>query len=258
MTYATELNKPEYQSLTNPERLELIKSKTETKIGWIQEGNLKRLESIIAKGLWRDKMEDMKKAAKDVLVNPLSTEQQKTIANAQLLVVAGFHEAIAEAKLANKAPREAGGHSINMNDPEVYATFIYAKNLGLITQSEVDQVLSLAQYNKPLFPDVTLHDIISHFNPELINGQWYNIGELFVNSLTVKLKQSAPTATYILFQSRDVYVDVDGNKQYGEWTHNTALHGVELARVYRVPIRNESGRQEVRWSCAYNLDVEIS
>ena len=48
MTYATELNKPEYQSLTNLERLELIKSKTETKIGWIQEGNLKRLESIIA------------------------------------------------------------------------------------------------------------------------------------------------------------------------------------------------------------------
>lgn len=96
MTYTTELNKPEYQSITNPERLELIKSKTETKIGWIQEGNLKRLESIIAKGLWRDKMEDMKKAAKDVLANPLSTEQQKTIANTQLLVVAGFHEAIAD------------------------------------------------------------------------------------------------------------------------------------------------------------------
>lgn len=247
-----ELAKEEYVGLTNVERLALLKSKTETKLGWIQEGALKSLESIIAKGLWRDKMEDMKKSAKDTLSNPLSTPQDINIAKAKLVVVAGFHEAISEAKLANKAPRIQGGHSINLNDPEVYSTFLYAQNLGLITSEEVTQVENLAKYERPLFQDVLLKDVIGHFNPELLDGAWHELGESNTRQLTFKLNTATPEQTYIKIESRDI----DGDWR-GEWTHNTAHHGVQAARIYKVAVRNE-GRQELRWRCEYVLDCVVS
>lgn len=248
----TELAKDEYSGLSIKEKHSLLLTKTETKLGWIQEGALKSLESIIAKGLWRDKMEDMKKAAKDTLSNPLSTPQEIAIANAKLVVVAGFHEAISEAKLANKAPRIQGGHSINLNDAEVYSTFLYAQSLGLITSDEVTQVENLAKYEKPLFQDVLVKDVVSVVNPELLDGEWHELGESAAHWLTFKLKTATPEQTYIKIESRDI----DGDWR-GEWTHNTAHHGVELPRIYRFQIRNQ-GRQELRWRCEYVLDVEVS
>lgn len=252
MTLQQELAKPEYQALSNPERLALLKSKSVKATGRIEESKLKGLESIIAKNLWRDKMDDMKARAKAVLADAAFTAAEKSLANTQLIVLSGFHEAISEAKLANKAPYAAGGHSINLGDAEVYATFQAAKSVGLLSDAEVNAVLALATYDKPLFPDVTLHDVIAICNPELIDGTWHDLGEVSARQLIIKLKQKAPEQTHVLIQSRDVFAD----GVYGDWRHNTACH-LESSGVYICKIRAES-RQEVRWSCAYALDVEVS
>lgn len=253
MNYELEFAKDEYKDLSNEQRLELILSKTTPKLGWIDEGNLKRLEAVIAKGLWRDKMEDMKKAAKDVLDSPLSTPTQKATATAQLTVVAGFHEAISEAKLANKAPRNSGGHSVNLNDAEVYATFVYAKTLGLITQAEVDQVLALATYNRQTYPDTTIKDVISYFNPELINTEWYETDFTTSNYLTLKLNSPAPTNCHIVFQMQEQYEDGSTSDYFPA----TSLHGVQDTRMYKVDVPYNGYRRKFRWYCDYKLDVTL-
>lgn len=248
-----EFSKPEYVDLSNVERLALVKSKTIQKLGWIEEGNLKRLEAIIAKGLWRDKMSDMKIAARSVLDNPESTTQEKSLATAKLTVVAGFHEAISEAKLANKAPRTVGGHSVNLNDTEVYSTFIYAKALGLVSQEEVTQVEALATYDKQLFPDVTMKDVVAHFNPELIGGEWHELPETMSIWFILKLATKAPEMTHIVIQAKDNY-----NGSESDWYHCTALHGVELAREYKAALPSNGYCRKLRWKCEYNLDCVVS
>lgn len=249
-----EFSKPEYVDISNADRLSLVKSKTIQKLGWIEEGNLKRLEAIVAKGLWRDKMSDMKIAAKAVLDNPASTVPEKSLATAKLTVVAGFHEAISEAKLANKAPRSVGGHSVNLNDVEVYSTFIYAKALGLITQDEVTQVEALATYDKQLFPDATIKDVISYFNPELISDVWYETDFTTSNYINFKLNSNAPTNCHVLFEMQEQYDD----DSLSEWFRATSLHNVFASRSYRVNIPYNGYRRRLRWKCEYNLDCVVS
>ncbi|MEW6499411.1 MAG: hypothetical protein AB1589_44125, partial [Cyanobacteriota bacterium] len=152
-------------------------------------------------------------------------------------------------KLANKAPRDAGGHSINMNDPEVYATFMYAKNLGLITQAEVDQVMLLAQYNKPLFPDVTLFDVISHFDPQLIDGAWHEIAPTDGRVFTLNLNARTQEVTHVVVQMQDLS---------GEWEHATALHGIQSAKPYRCELPYYGQARAIRWSCAYALNGAVA
>lgn len=252
--YTTELNKPEYQSLSNKERLELIKSKTEEAVGRIEEGKLKLLESYIADGLWRDKMEDMKAAAKVVLADTNSTAEQKALAQTKMKIVAGFHEAISEAKLANKAPYSAGGHTINMNDPTVQLTFNAAVSVGLISATEAAKVLNLAKYSKVVFPDVTMKDIVTHFNPELIapidTWQPLTTSNSVVN---IWLKTKAPESTHIVIQHQDALPD----GSLSDWRHSTAVHGVELVGEYQAAIPTKAGRS-YRWRCEYVLDVVVS
>lgn len=252
--YTTELSKPEYQGLSNQERLDLVKSKTEEAVGRIEEGKLKLLESYIADGLWRDKMEDMKAAAKAVLADTNSTAEQKALAQTKMKIVAGFHEAISEAKLANKAPFSVGGHTINMNDPTVQLTFNAAVSVGLISAAEATKVMSLAKYNKVMFPEVAMKDIVAHFNPELIApaDTWQPLATSsgFVN---IWLKTKAPESTYIVIQHQDLLPD----DSLSDWRHSTAVHGIELVGEYQAAIPTKAGRQ-YRWRCEYVLDVWVS
>ena len=252
--YTTELSKPEYQELSNKERLELIKSKTEEAVGRIEEGKLKLLESYIADGLWRDKMEDMKAAAKAVLADTNSTAEQKALAQTKMKIVAGFHEAISEAKLANKAPFSVGGHTINMNDPTVQLTFNAAVSVGLISAAEATKVMSLAKYNKVMFPEVAMKDIVAHFNPELIApaDTWQPLATSsgFVN---IWLKTKSPESTHIVIQHQDTLPD----DSLSDWRHSTAVHGIELVGEYQAAVPTKAGRK-YRWRCEYMLDAVVS
>jgi len=223
MTLQQELAKPEYQALSNPERLALLKSKSERVVGKIAYGNTLHLVSMLARGL-RKRI--------DTCLNPD--------------LKYAWSEALQPAYLSSPS------YSINVALPEIRTMLDSGKAAGVCTQAEYDFIIELASYDKPLFPDVTLHDVIAICNPELIDGAWHELGEVSARQLIIKLKSKAPEQTHILVQSRDVFDD----GAYGDWRHNTACY-LEHAGVYRCDIRNES-RQEVRWSCAYALDVEVS
>lgn len=222
MTLQQELAKPEYQALSNYERLALLKSKSERVVGKIAYGNTLHLVSMLARGL-RQRIDaclfpDLKYA---------------------------WSEALQPAYLSSPS------YSINVALPEIRTMLDNGKAAGVCTQAEYDFIIELASYDKPLFPDATLHDVIAICNPELIDGTWHDLGEVSARQLTIKLKSKAPEQAHILVQSRDVFSD----GAYGDWRHNTACY-LEHAGVYRCDIRAES-RQEVRWSCAYALDVEV-
>jgi hypothetical protein len=249
MTLQEEFSSAEYNNLSNKERLELVKSKTTRVVGRIEQGKLKVLEAIIANGLWRDKMEDMKANAKLVLVDTASTAEQKALANLKMKIVAGFHEAISEAKMANKASFELGGHTINMNDASVSQTFNAAATVGLITSTETAQVLELAKYDKQSFPDVTFKDVISYFNPELLSDEWFETEVTDSRLFTVRLNSKAPEQTYILIQWQD---------GIGDWYHATALHGIEAVKSYKAQLPYDGESRKLRWRCAYALDCVVS
>ncbi len=132
-------------------------------------------------------------------------------------------------------------YAINLSIKENADLLSDAVSVGLVDAKEKEQFFALATYEQPLH-NITQADFV---------GDWHELGEKSSNQLTIKLKQKAPEQTYILVQSRDIF---DDNSK-GDWRHNTACY-IELAGVYRCDIRAES-RQEVRWSCAYSLDVEL-
>lgn len=223
MTLQQELAKSEYQALSNPERLALLKSKSERVVGKIAYGNTLHLVSMLARGL-RKRI--------DTCLNPD--------------LKYAWNEALQPAYLSSPS------YSINVALPEIRTMLDNGKAAGVCTQAEYDFIIELASYDKPLFPDVTLHDVIAICNPELIDGTWHNLGEVSARQLIIKLRQKSPEQTHILVQSRDVFDD----GVFGDWRHNTAFY-LEHAGVYRCDIRAES-RQELRWSCAYKLDAEVS
>lgn len=244
MTHTDELNKPEYQTGTFKERLALLHSKTAPVVGRIEQGNLKILEAIIANGLWRDKMIKLKAEGVATLENPESSEQEKQLAGVKLQVVAGFHEAIAEAKLANKAPADLGGHSVNMLDPKVLQVFGAAQLPGveLVTPSEVAQVMALATYQKQVWPHITLRDVIAHFNPAMVDpGVWneFNPGE--ARKLRFKLLSQTPEPTHIVVEMREN----DGG--WSDWFYVHAVHGIETLRNYVFEIPHNGLPRQIRW-----------
>ena len=244
MTLTDELSKPEYQTGTFAERLALLRSKTVTSVGRIQTGNLKNLEAIIANGLWRDKMADMREAARVVLANPASTESEKSVAQLRLRVVAGFHEAISEAKIANKADPENGGHSINMDDPTVQLNFAAAQHasVALITPTEATQVMALATYQKPAFPTATLHDVIAHFEPAAVDvGGWVEVDPGASRKLRLRLNAATPEPTSIVVQMREL------DHEWSDWFHATAVGGVQAVRGYTFDVPNNGLTRQFRW-----------
>lgn len=222
MTLQQELAKAEYQALSNPERPALLKSKSERVVGKIAYGNTLHLVSMLARGL--------RKRIDTCLIPDLKY---------------AWNEALQPAYLSSPS------YSINVALPEIRSMLDSGKAAGVCTQAEYDFIIELASYDKLLFPDVTLKDVIAICNPELIDGTWHDLGEVSARQLIIKLKSKAPEYTHVLVQSRDVFAD----GVYGDWRHNTACY-LELAGVYRCDIRSES-RQEVRWSCAYALDIEV-
>lgn len=221
--YTTELSKPEYASLSNKERLALLKSKAERVVGKISYGNTLHLVSMLARGL-RQRIDTC--------------------------AIPSLKYAWAEA--LNPAYLSSQSYSINVSLLEIRTMLDSGLTYGICTQEEHDFIVNLASYDKPIYPDATMLDVVRHFNPELIDGEWHELGESSAQWLTFKMKTATPEQTYIKIESRDI----DGD-WVGEWTHNTACHGVELARIHKVSIRNE-GRQELRWRCEYALDVEVS
>lgn len=224
MSVTLELSKPEYELLPNQERLNLIKSKTERVVGKIHNGATLHLVSMLARGL-REKINNC---------------QVPTLRNA-------WQEALQPAYLASAS------YSINVALPEIRGMLDAGLAAGVCTQSEYDFIVNLASYDKPLFPDVSIKDIISHFNPELINYTEFETDFTTSNYITFKLNTPAPTNCHIVFQMQEQYED-----SLSDWFHATALHSVESAREYKVAVPFNGYPRKFKWKCEYTLDCTVS
>lgn len=220
MTLSEELSKPEYTGLTNAERLELVKSKSVATVGKIAYGNTLHLVSMLARGM---------RAKIDACQFP-------ELKNA-------WAEALNPAYLASPA------YSINVALPEIRGMLDQGAAAGICSTAERDFIVQLATYPKVLFPDVTLRDVVAHFNPELIDGEWHELPETDGRTLTLQLNTRTPEVTHILVQMQDLS---------GEWEHATALHGIQSCKPYRAELPYHGQPRLIRWRCEYALNGSVA
>lgn len=220
MSLTEELSKPEYLPLTNQERFELVKSKTVATVGKIAYGNTLHLVSMLARGM-RSKIDAC---------------QVPALKNA-------WSEALNPAYLASPA------YSINVALPEIRTMLDAGVAAGICSVEERDFIINLATYQKVLFPEVTLRDVVAHFNPELIDGQWHEIPATDARFLTLQLSSRTPEVTHILVQMKDLS---------GEWEHATAMHGIQSCKPYKAELPYHGQARAVRWRCEYVLDGQVA
>jgi hypothetical protein len=220
MSITEELSKTEYQIGTNQERFELLKSKTASTVGKIAYGNTLHLVSMLARGL---------RARIDACTNP-------ALKNA-------WSEALQPAYLASPA------YSINVALPEIRTMLDGGLAAGLITADDHAFIIQLATYERQLFPDATLKDVVARFNPELIDGQWHEIESTDKQWLQVQLNTRTPETTHIVVQ----WQAVDG-----EWYHAQAIHGLLAPMQYRAQLPYHGVPRKLRWKCDYSLDGQVT
>jgi hypothetical protein len=122
---------------------------------------------------------------------------------------------------------------------------------GICTQAERDFIVQLATYEKPLFNEATIKDVIQISTPELIaDDSWYELEGLQAGrKLRVMLNAEAPTQTHISVQmSEDGLV----------WFHATALHGLQSVRPYYADLPFYGQARFIRWRCEYVLGCSVS
>jgi hypothetical protein len=219
MSITEELSKTEYQIGTNQERFELLKSKTVSTVGKIAYGNTLHLVSMLARGL---------RARIDACTIP-------ALKNA-------WSEALQPAYLASPA------YSINAALPEIRYMLDNGLTAGLISADDHAFIIQLATYERQLFPDATLKDVVAHFNPELIDGEWHEIESTDKQWLQVQLNTRTPETTHIVVQ----WQAVDG-----EWYHTQALHGLLAPMQYRAQLPYHGAPRKLRWKCDYALDGTV-
>ena len=220
MNLEQELQKEEYLPLTNKERLDLLNAKTVTTIGKIAYGDTLHLVSMLARGL---------RARIEACTIP-------ALKNA-------WSEALQPAYLASPA------YSINVALPEIRYMLDNGLTAGLISADDHAFIIQLATFERQLFPDTTLKDVVAHFNPELIDGQWHETEPTDSRRFSIILNSAAPEVTHIVVQ----WLGSDG-----VWYHATALHGILAPVPYSADIPYFGMPRKLRWRCDYALDGQVT
>ncbi len=138
-------------------------------------------------------------------------------------------------------------YAINLSLAENIGLLQASAKVGLVTQVEYEQFISLATYQKPEF-DITREDCANYFGGS--DWQEFSTSNATVN---IWLKTKAPEPTHILIQHQDVLPD----GSLSDWRHSTAVHGIELVGEYQAAIPTKAGRS-YRWRCEYALDCVVS
>lgn len=197
--------------------LTALRQQTEPAIGKIQGSQLKLLQSFIGKTGLRNR-----------LVN--ATPEQAAAA-------ASVTEAIQPAYLARE-----DSYSINLADPQVAQLLTDAVTAGVLTAGEKAYLVQLATYQKPLWPNATLRDVVGHFEPSLIDvGDWGEVDPGESRQLRLKLTTATPEPTYLVVQMREN----DGD--WSDWFHATALHGIQAVRSYTFAVPHNGLPRQMRW-----------
>lgn len=201
-----------YQTILSALRLQ-----TEPAIGKIQGSQLKLLQSFIGGTGLRNRLAN-------------ATPEQSAAA-------AAVTEAIQPAYLARE-----DSYSINLADPQVAQLLTDAVSAGVLASAEKAYLVQLATYQKPLWPNVTLHDVVAYFEPELVDvGDWVEVEPGESRQLRLKLTTATPEPTYIVVQMQE------NDGEWSEWFHATAHHGIQQLRSYTFAVPHNGLPRRMRW-----------
>ncbi len=203
---------------TYQEILGTLRAQTEPAIGKIQGANLKLLQSFIGATGLRNRLADA--------------------ASLQPAAVAAIAEAIQPAYLAMQ-----DSYSINLADPQVAALLAGAVTAGILTSAESEYLQSLATYDRPLWPDVTMRDVVQHFEPELLDvGDWTVLDNVSKNRLMLRLTDDLPEPAAVRIEMQESH---DG-QQWTAWRRVAHFMQVDTAGIYYQQIPNNGIMRRVR------------
>ncbi len=202
-----------------PVILETLRQQTAPAIGKIQGGQLKLLQSFIgATGLR----------------NRLANATQ-----AQAAAAASVTEAIQPAYLARE-----DSYSINLADPQVSQLLTDAVSAGVLNAGEKAYLVQLATYQKPLWPNVTLRDVVDYFEPDLIDvGAWKELAPNDSRRLMLQTTASTPEPTVVRLEMCESH---DG-QHWTTWQRIAPIVGVFAAGVYYQSIPFNGLQRKIRW-----------
>lgn len=199
MTLIDEVSKPEYVDKTHQEVFDIVKNKTESVIGKIAYGNTLHLVSMLARGL-------------RARINACQIPALKM----------AWDEALQPAYLASPV------YSINVALPEIRAMLDNGVVAGLCTQQEHDFIVQLATYQKPVFPDVILKDIIAIKAPELLSdGSYVDVAGVG-GTILLNLSTTFPEPTNIRVEVRESHDGIN----FTHWRRVTHFYNVKDAGTY--------------------------
>lgn len=199
--------------------LTALLQQTEPAIGKIQGSQLKLLQSFIGGTGLRNRLAS-------------ATPEQAAAA-------AAVTEAIQPAYLARE-----DSYSINLADPQVAQLLTDAVSAGILTAPERAYLVQLATYQKPLWPQVTLRDVVAHFEPGLIDvGEWSELTPNDSRRLMLQTTAPAPESTVVRLEMCESH---DG-LHWTAWQRITPIVGVFEAGVYYQSIPFNGLQRKIRW-----------
>lgn len=199
--------------------LAILRQQTVPALGKIQGSQLKLLQSFIG-----------------------ATGLRNRLANAtpeQAAAAAAVAEAIQPAYLARE-----DSYSINLADPQVAQLLTDAVSAGVLTASERAYLVQLATYQKTLWPQVTMRDVVSHFDPLVVDvGDWSELVPNESRRLMLQTTAQTPEPTVVRLEMCESH---DGQHWTG-WQRITPIVGVFDAGVYYQPIPHNGLQRKIRW-----------
>lgn len=188
-------------------------------LGKLQGTQLKRLQSFIGATGLRERL------AKATLE--------------QAAAASSIAEAIQPAYLAAEDT-----YSINLADPQVANLLQGAVTVGLIAQAEANYLQSLATYETSKWPSVTIHDLVSYFEPtKVLVGEWAEVLVENKRQVMLNLLEAVPEPTYVRLEMRESHDGV----HWTNWNRIAPFVGVHTPGVYYQAIPYNGRTRQLRW-----------
>lgn len=222
---ARELQKPEYQALTDAQALAALHGLTVAEPSMIPATTVNQLFAAL----------DLTGEIQDIAADTQHPLRHKMAS--VLLSIGGNHEF----NFINGT--SAGNGNLQMLDGMITGLPDLTAKL---TQFKAT-VHQLANF-KRRFASVSLADVIAARAAQL-DGEWHELPETDGRTLTLQLNSRTPEVTHILVQMQDLS---------GEWEHATALHGIQSCKPYRADLPYHGQARAVRWKCEYALAGSVA
>lgn len=142
----------------------------------------------------------------------------------------------------------------NLADPVVAQMLDLGVSAGLVEVNERLWFYGIATKQVPKYPSVQLIDVVTHFEPALLDGQWHELPSTSAHTLVVKLTGAMPEEAMIEIEIQDQYQD----GTVSDWYPNNALYGVHKAKRYVHGLQNNDCPRKVRWKCEYVITGTVS